>query len=71
LLNAGLAPIQLAAYYAQATSESRERLRKDYKDTAAGARLSDLKAFSRITGMPVGKLENSLLKYAIPALPKL
>jgi hypothetical protein len=48
LLSAGLAPMQLAAYNANATSESRERVEKDCKGIAAGERLRDLKAFSLI-----------------------
>ena len=70
MLSAGLAPLQLAAYFAQTTSESHVRVGSGCKDTAAGARLSDLKALSRITGTPVGELGNSLLKCAIPAQPE-
>jgi hypothetical protein len=59
--------MQLAAYFVHTTSKPRARVGTDYKDTAAGARLSNHKVLSRITGMPAGELGHPLLKYAIPA----
>ena len=73
VLSAGLKPMQLACYFSHVTTESRARatsLERECKDTAAGARLSDLKAFCRITSISTGELESPLLKFAVPPQPK-